>query len=843
VNRFTKKKQEVDANDRERFHDLSNNDLPPTPSFTAAINQKEIRMRLRRMTLALGAIVAQVIGPSALTSADAYDAAQTQLYLDCVKPGATSCTTALQNADLHLLATGTLITIGGYNTATDGGGGTFRVLGAASSKCPSISSGVTGTVTAGSYTITGTSFDPTIYRAGSVVSNSDPSNQIPPGAEIVKATTSSITMSVPATGSGTGSLDSITIAGSNLGTLLQDGYTPAPSCVVKVNYRGEPHEWGAFGTGGTTDDSAALEAWLAGPGPWDATIPATYETSAPLTCWPNINIRAPANDSRESTLAPIVSIQALSGSFAASGSATIGGAAVLTAQDQCRISGLAIDANNVSSPATSVYVDTVNIIGTGVVIDGHSLLENGWYNVYCNVGVHGGAAGTQLKDSQFNASWSDDIYIGTCANDRLNGDIVALAGKDYIGGCVSQAGIHFTGDDITVLGGVIEQTQGPGLWLDTADHVSATGMFFDSSGLGANGGAGIEIDASKHVSICGNHFDQNDEQGATSPAHVRFGPSGGTTPSQDVTFCGNVYNPDGGAPAFVYDATTSGTATTLSSLYESPESQVTGVFSPGAVTNLLPTLLQSPGYPNRYITGLTLSNDSNPQAVDIASGQASDSTNSAIITLVGTSTGSACVVNLGTSGPGGLDTGSVAANTTYFFFVIAQPGGASTSCIASKSTTPSLSTGYKLFRMVGALYTQGGSAPPVVNFVQSDDTFSLSTSVAFPASGTVGTSSTPVTIGGIPSLINVQVFGRCTAGSAVMLAAGNMAAQAPSSGFSVAPGYMVNALAPNTSFPFSLYTTGSTSASPPSGTINAAAASSGTSLQCSNDGWIWHRGR
>jgi hypothetical protein len=59
----------------------------------------------------------------------------------------------------------------------------------------------------------------------------------------------------------------------------------------------------------------------------------------------------------------------------------------------------------------------------------------------------------------------------------------------------------------------------------------------------------------------------------------------------------------------------------------------------------------------------------------------------------------------------------------------------------------------------------------------------------------------------------------------------------------MSPGYTITSpLNPHTSFPFTLYTLGGTGM-PPLGTINAAAATSGTTLNCYDDGWIWHRGR
>ncbi|HEY5047725.1 MAG TPA: hypothetical protein VII49_06900, partial [Rhizomicrobium sp.] len=162
-------------------------------------------------------------------------------------------------------------------------------------------------------------------------------------------------------------------------------------------------------------------------------------------------------------------------------------------------------------------------------------------------------------------------------------------------------------------------------------------------------------------------------------------------------------------PSFVYDAAP-GTVLTNTHLYDSPSPQAGGaVYSPAAAA-ILPQL-QAPHVPLSQIAGLTLSNDlTTTSQVDFAPGEATDSTGTATIALA-SSGSTACYVNLAalTNGPGGLDTGSVVANTTYFYFVIASVGGGNPSCMASANTVPS-------FKYAGSPYDTSVSGQTYAGF-------------------------------------------------------------------------------------------------------------------------------
>jgi hypothetical protein len=118
-----------------------------------------------------------------------------------------------------------------------------------------------------------------------------------------------------------------------------------------------------------------------------------------------------------------------------------------------------------------------------------------------------------------------------------------------------------------------------------------------------------------------------------------------------------------------------------------------------------------------YIAGLALSNDSGlpTTVVDIAAGQAADSSNAVMMNST-----TVLTVNFATTGAGALDTGSIAASTWYHVFLIAKVGGA-VAGLASLSITPSLPSGYSYYRRLGSVKTDGSSH--ILAFVQDEDTF------------------------------------------------------------------------------------------------------------------------
>ena len=109
-----------------------------------------------------------------------------------------------------------------------------------------------------------------------------------------------------------------------------------------------------------------------------------------------------------------------------------------------------------------------------------------------------------------------------------------------------------------------------------------------------------------------------------------------------------------------------------------------------------------------YITGLALSNDGTTpdEIVDIAIGQCRDSTNANDIVVDAVVSADNTV-----AGAGGLDTGTVAANTFYAVFVIGDSTGYNdpTGLLSLSATAPVIPGGYDMFRRVGYVLTDATS--------------------------------------------------------------------------------------------------------------------------------------
>lgn len=124
--------------------------------------------------------------------------------------------------------------------------------------------------------------------------------------------------------------------------------------------------------------------------------------------------------------------------------------------------------------------------------------------------------------------------------------------------------------------------------------------------------------------------------------------------------------------------------------------------------------------------GLILSNAGGAltTAVNIAVGDARDSTNAANITLVAPTTKRLDQPWVAGSGNGGRDSGGVGPNQTWHTFVIMNPiTGAVDGLFSQSANAPVLPPGYTLFRRVGSILTDGASL--IRQFVQHGDFFEL----------------------------------------------------------------------------------------------------------------------
>lgn len=126
-------------------------------------------------------------------------------------------------------------------------------------------------------------------------------------------------------------------------------------------------------------------------------------------------------------------------------------------------------------------------------------------------------------------------------------------------------------------------------------------------------------------------------------------------------------------------------------------------------------------FPRGYLSGLTLSTAGSSSTFGVTAGQASDSTNAAILNFA-----SALAKTTGTwvvgTGNGALDTGSIATSTWYHAYLIQRPDTGVVDVLISLSVSaPTLPANYTLFRRIGSMKTDGSAH--WIKFVQLGDEF------------------------------------------------------------------------------------------------------------------------
>jgi hypothetical protein len=530
-----------------------------------------------------------------------------------------------------------------------------------------------------------------------------------------------VTLATAPTGTDSGA--TLYFSPDNGGSVIADGESPS-HCFYRVSYSYSAKEWGAFEnydpatntTPNGRDDTIALGNWINANQPHIA-VPGSSVIVAPLICNGGGVIQGPPTQAvaESQTAIPQFTIYAPNGSTRFPFS-TVSGTipAMLLMQSQnfsggptgCAIHGIGLIADGAGA------IDTVHALGTGDLIDGHSYLGNGRYNV----SDASTTSNLQIDDSSINDGYAANLYLSS-SGVKISRNSVGSAGNGNpspVGDNIdimspSTAPPYASVSDVLISDNIIQQAQGWGLNASNTRFLRAISNYFDDNGKGfPTTTSGIEISNSSVATICGNTVHRNSSGGqqASTPAappttytpHIHFV---GTDDS--ISLCGNAYvqGLTNGLPGhqtpiiavrpdYDYDVDTSATPLlTNFSILDNPAPQNYGVYSPGS-NPLLPnavTLLQSsniPQVPQNFFSGLTLKRLSGTE-IQIGAGAAADSTNSAMLTL-----SSPCTVNLSNSpGYGALDTGTLAIHTTYFFFIISSPGGGNVNCIASTNQNPS----------------------------------------------------------------------------------------------------------------------------------------------------------
>ena len=155
-----------------------------------------------------------------------------------------------------------------------------------------------------------------------------------------------------------------------------------------------------------------------------------------------------------------------------------------------------------------------------------------------------------------------------------------------------------------------------------------------------------------------------------------------------------------------------------------------------------------------YLSGFTMSTAGSSTTMSVAAGQATDSTNAAIITLGSSINKTTGAWSVGT-GNGCLDTGAIAINTWYHFFAIKRPDTGVVDVLCGTSTTPGVPANYTLSRRIGSALTDASANWTA--FSQSGDEFLWSAAVLDVNSTNPGTSAVSSTLT-VPTGVNVRAI-------------------------------------------------------------------------------------
>lgn len=157
--------------------------------------------------------------------------------------------------------------------------------------------------------------------------------------------------------------------------------------------------------------------------------------------------------------------------------------------------------------------------------------------------------------------------------------------------------------------------------------------------------------------------------------------------------------------------------------------------------------------PQGYINGLEISNNGSDadHDIDIAAGQAVDDTNSQYLTLASGLTKQIDATFAKGTNQGGLDTGTVAADTFYYIWIIEQDSTSDIDILISASqTSPTMPSGWTAKAFTGDAVLTDGSAN-ILAFYQYGNRFVFDVKINEVANTSPGTSQNTPTISGVPS--------------------------------------------------------------------------------------------
>ena len=157
-----------------------------------------------------------------------------------------------------------------------------------------------------------------------------------------------------------------------------------------------------------------------------------------------------------------------------------------------------------------------------------------------------------------------------------------------------------------------------------------------------------------------------------------------------------------------------------------------------------------------HLTGLTLSTAGSSATMSIAAGQATDSTNTGYMTLAASISKTTSAWTVGDAA-GGLDTGAIANNTWYHFYLIKRTDTNVVDVLISTSaSSPTMPTNYTLKRRIGSGKTNGSAQ--WTQFTQDGDDFWVYSPVIDVSATNPGTSAVTATLGSVPTGVNVKAI-------------------------------------------------------------------------------------
>jgi hypothetical protein len=562
---------------------------------------------------------------------------------------------------------GNYVIAAGYRAPGDGAGGTFYALDPSVTSCATVSQTGASWLTTDPNTITIT--NPLNVSIGMAITPGQATSGLPAYDTVVSTSPTTIRLASPITISG--ALPTIYFSNDNGGSVVRDNET-TPVCYNRTSWTYSQKEWGAY-SDGTDDDTAALQNWMNAPQPHIA-VPGNSRITETLACGlrhaaQSGIIQGSPTQAVGQGSAGVVPTFTITADNSAYGGFTNSAMLIMESDARCAIHAVGLIAD---SPATGNIYDTVLVKSEDALIDDHSLLFGGRYNLL----TQHPHANLEIYDSSISSAKSDNLHI-TSANVKIARNAISLAGQDN----VSLSGTS----DTMIVDNNIQIGARWGINADLARQVRATGNFIDDNALG-----GIQIQDSGVITFCSNVFHRNgatNEGTSTATSHIYFAGR-----DDSISLCGNTFLPGPDVPSktdiamrpdYVYDADPAAVLTNIA-IADNPAPQNKGVFSTNGTALLASAASPHPAI--NYISGLTLSNGSSAAAVNITAGEATDSTGTTILR----SPPGGCTVDLTTNGVGGLDTGSPAIGTTYYFFLIAGSGGANPHCIASTLPNPSL---------------------------------------------------------------------------------------------------------------------------------------------------------